>query len=158
MTAVWIGLDPGVRGAVCVLTEHGPTFFDTPTVTTKGTRQEYLTPQMAKILAPYRDREDVKAALEQGIAMPGQASSSTFSTGLGNGIWQGILAAYAIPYDLVRAQVWKKAMGLPPGADKDASRALASRLFPAQEGWFARKKDADRAEAALMAEWRRRFR
>ena len=157
MTTIHVGIDPGVHGAVCVLTEHGPTFFDTPTVTTKGTRQEYLTPQMARILAPYRDREDVKAVLEKGIAMPRQASTTTYLMGRGGGLWEGILAAYSIPFDLVPPSAWKKSMGL-TGQDKDASRALASQLFPAQSQWFARKKDDGRAEAALLAEFARRFR
>ncbi len=36
-------------------------------------------------------------------------------------------------------------------ADKDASRAMACRLFPRHSALFARKKDDGRSEAALLA-------
>jgi hypothetical protein len=48
---------------------------------------------------------------------------------------------------------WKKAMRLKGG--KDESREAAMRLWPASAGLFARVKDNDRAEAALIAEWGR---
>lgn len=37
------------------------------------------------------------------------------------------------------------------GKDKDAARALAIELWPAQAQLFARKKDQGRADAALIA-------
>jgi hypothetical protein len=49
----------------------------------------------------------------------------------------------------VPPQKWKKAMGL--GSNKDESRILASRQWPDSAHMFNRKKDADRAEAALIA-------
>ena len=41
--------------------------------------------------------------------------------------------------------------------DKDSSRARALELWPERAELFKRKKDADRAEAALLAEWGRRL-
>ena len=41
----------------------------------------------------------------------------------------------------------------PAKADKDESRAIACRMWPEWSDRFARVKDADRAEAALIAHW-----
>lgn len=63
-----------------------------------------------------------------------------------------VLTLSAIPMVLVAPTVWKKEMKLPGGRDgKEKSRGLAIRLFPACANMFARKKDAGRAEAALIA-------
>ena len=89
------------------------------------------------------------AFVEQVGAMPKQGVSSTFRFGMAYGIIRGILAARGLPYQLVRPQVWKKAMGV--GRDKDECRLLAARMFPKQADLFVRKKDANRAEAVLIA-------
>ena len=57
-----------------------------------------------------------------------------------------------IPTIPIRPAVWKKGMRVGGGAEgKDQCRAMAIRLFPACADAFARKKDAGRAEAALLA-------
>ena len=43
-------------------------------------------------------------------------------------------------------------MGLPTGADKETSRAMALRLWPSLASSLARKRDEGRAEALLLAE------
>ena len=150
----WIGIDPGLSGAIAFIDESGGLIVhDAPTVVVKGTRREYLTPQMAALLSGVTGR----AALEQGIPMPRQASNTTYLMGKGGGLWEGILAASGIAYDLVPPQKWKRALGIPVGSDKGASRALASRLFPEYAHLFARVKDDGRAEASLIAEYRRRI-
>jgi hypothetical protein len=50
--------------------------------------------------------------------MPGQGTRSTFTVGLGFGLWLGLLSAFQIPYTRVRPGVWKRALGL-PGKDKE---------------------------------------
>jgi crossover junction endodeoxyribonuclease RuvC len=49
-------------------------------------------------------------------------------------------------------------MGIPGGADKDASRLMAQQLFPTLVSELKRKKDHGRADAVLLAEWLRRQR
>lgn len=151
----YIGIDPGLSGAVAILSDDGVlTVVDTPVAVVKNTRREYLVGGMVAAIPP---GDDVVAALEAGIPMPRQASNTTYLMGKGGGLWEGILAAEDIPYDLVPPQKWKKALGIPPKSDKGASRALASRLFPKYAHLFARVKDDGRAEAALIAEYRRRI-
>jgi crossover junction endodeoxyribonuclease RuvC len=49
--------------------------------------------------------------------------------------------------------VWKRIIGIPPGkiGTKDMARSEAIRRWPQHAALFARVKDADRAEAALIA-------
>lgn len=153
---IYIGIDPGMNGAVAAIHEGRVGVWDTPTVPVKK-GHEYLVASMVQLLrdAVASDWPAV-AVLEQGIAMPRQASSSTYKAGRGVGLWEGALAGLGIPYELVRPAQWKKALGIPAGADKAASRSYAQRLFPAQVEAFKRVKDDGRAEAVLLAEWRRR--
>jgi hypothetical protein len=83
--------------------------------------------------------------------MPGQETRSTFTVGLGFGIWLGVLAALALPYTRVRPAIWKRALGL--GKDKEQARLRAMQLFPQAD--LRRKRDHGRAEALLLAWWGR---
>ena len=154
---VWIGIDPGLSGAVAFLDESGLSVVDTPVAVVKATRRDYLTGSMADCILDTVDNRPAAAALEQGIPMTRSASNVTYLLGRGGGLWEGILAASTIPYELATPRKWKKAMGIPSGSDKGASRMLASRLFPEHAHLFARVKDDGRAEAALLAEYRRRI-
>jgi crossover junction endodeoxyribonuclease RuvC len=47
---------------------------------------------------------------------------------------------------------WKRIADIPPGVEnKDLARARAIARWPARAELFARKRDVDRAEAALIA-------
>ena len=62
------------------------------------------------------------------------------------------LGALKVPMILVTPQKWKRHFRL-IGSDKEASRTMALRLFPACAEHFQRKKDHGRAEAALLARY-----
>ena len=87
--------------------------------------------------------------------MPKQGVTSSFSFGFSAGVIQGIIAANLIPMQLVRPAVWKRTMGLTK--DKDSSRQKASALYPRFCSHWALKKDVDKAEAALIATYGRRY-
>lgn len=91
------------------------------------------------------------AVVERVGSRPGEGHTASFKFGTGWGMIRGVLAACHVPLYLVTPQAWKKHHHL-IGKDKEASRALAMRLWPGVER-FARKKDDGRAEAALMARW-----
>ena len=115
---IYIGIDPGLNGAVGVITRHGQSYigsdhvnvFDTPTALVEGekTKRKYLVPAMALLLKPFADRSDVVAVLENVHSMPKQGVSSSFCFGESKGMWEGILAAYNIPTEMVSPQRWKK--------------------------------------------------
>ena len=81
--------------------------------------------------------------------MPKQGVSSSFSFGFAAGAAQAMATANAIPIRLVRPNIWKKALKLTGG--KDASRRLASELFPRYADQWVLKEHDGRAEAALLA-------
>jgi crossover junction endodeoxyribonuclease RuvC len=170
---VYIGIDPGVTGAVAYIASGQlageVTVADTPTImmTTAGKRRrQHDEHGMADILRSARSISggDAIAYIEwaQPFAArdeegrPRQGVVSMFSYGDGFGLWRGMLVGLAIPYVKVRPQEWKRWMLRGQGGrDKNVSRAVAQQLFPLCD--FGRKKDAGRAEAALIAEYGRRM-
>ena|SRR5271165_4412275 len=160
---IYIGIDPGLNGAIGVLSEISPYWrsevHDTPTMVVSGTKDKrvYNVPAMAALLKPFKGA-DALVVLEAVHSMPKQGVSSSFSFGEGFGMWKGIIAAYELPLELVSPQRWKKAILADQGKGKDASRFKAIALFPALAEQLARKKDDGRAEAILMTEYGRRLR
>jgi hypothetical protein len=176
---IFIGIDPGVSGALAVI-GNDVQVHDAPTIETRGTRREFMLPEMRKLLreATGNGLDQAYAIVEDVNPMPreGVVSAGAFMRGVG--LWEGLLAGLDIPFSKVRPQVWKKefAISMPPakptkGRKKDPkveeaerrkrqidqkSRAIiiAQRLFPTMS--LARKKDHGRAEALLIAEYARR--
>ncbi|MBB6254110.1 hypothetical protein [Nitrospirillum iridis] len=145
---VVIGIDPGLSGAIAVLSPDGAlVVHDMPTH--RLTRTELDLPALAHIFDGLAKEAAPVAFLERVGAMPGQGVSSMFKFGTCFGALQGLLAAHFIPVTLVTPQSWKRAMGCPAG--KDAARARASQLLPRQAGLWPLKKHDGRAEAALIA-------
>lgn len=160
---IFLGIDPGLDGALAILWSPHPSHidvYDTPTVTvqaSKGTKREYNEAQMRSYLAPFAGEQAV-VFIEKVHSMPGQGVRSMFSMGYGVGLWEGLLAGLGIPYERVAPQRWQKLMLADEGKGKDAARLQAQRIFPQYAQLFARKKDHGRADAALMAEFGRRTR
>lgn len=102
-------------------------------------------------------KEPTVCCLEHVSAMPGQGVTSMFNFGLNFGWIQGLLAAFGIPYQLVRPQRWKKEFSITN--DKNSSIAVCKRLFPDVPLYRTdrcRKEDDNMAEALLLCEYARR--
>lgn len=144
-----LGVDPGLGGALALIEtslDH-LVVHDMP-VAPSGTRgRREITPvllaNMIRALDP-----DV-AYLELVHAMPKQGVTSVFTFGQGYGMLRGVLGALSVPTHLVRPEAWKRVLRL--DQDKAGARAMAINLFPRHATLFARAKDHDRAEAALLA-------
>lgn len=162
-----IGVDPGLTGSVAVLswvrkdeppqvaagsvtTAVSTAIFDTPIVKTNRGR-DFAVPLMVAGLRHIEDVASAHAFIEDQHGFPGQGRTSVGSLMRGYGLWLGILAALGIPYTIVQPAVWKRAMGLPTGSDKQASRLRAMQLYPQMAGELARVRDHGRAEALLIA-------
>ena len=148
---IYMGIDPGLHGALALIDSDGNLIdiWDTPLI-----GKEYDLREMACLI---RDHLPNGCAIEEQHAMPKQGVTSTFQTGFGFGLWMGFLTAYWVKHEKVRAQDWKKALGIPAGSDKSASVAAAQRLFPGGDFTGPRGGIKDgRADAALIAEYRRR--
>jgi len=147
----WIGIDPGLTGAVAVFESGSLTIVeDLPTMAkTTGRGRELDAVWFADQLDEWKRGADaIYIELQQ--PMPRQGVSSTFATGMTYGAICAICSFAHIPVFRVRPNAWKKAAGLLK-KDKDCSRTLAMRMWPTHRKEFARKKDHNRAEAALIA-------
>lgn len=153
----FIGIDPGLDGAVAILPDG--ILIDTPTLTVQGKgkskKREYAVASMVQTLIG-RASSESWCALEKIHAMPGQGVTSMFSMGVGLGLWRGILAALFIGHEEPTPQRWQKVMLDGMGKGKDASRLRAIQLFPQLADQLSRKKDHGRADALLLAEYARR--
>lgn len=162
----FIGIDPGISGALALITPHGLQILaDIPVMLRSApgakVRNQVNGAALNEILKDWTsesDKNEIMVVIEKVQAMPGKmggamapaaTSSSTFSLGLSAGIIEGVVAARGLPHMLVHPATWKAYFKLAKG--KDAARARAQRLYPAAD--IARKKDHNRAEAILLARY-----
>jgi len=161
---VFVGIDPGLQGAVAFVNERGGfvDVFDAPTLKVKksgkGHKNTYLVGEMHAQLARRINLMNVAcAAIEYQASRPGQGAPATFSQGYGYGLWTMALASLKIPYEIVQPRKWKTDMRIPSGSDKSASIIMATQLFPHAPLVTQRGREIDgRAEALLIAEHLRR--
>jgi crossover junction endodeoxyribonuclease RuvC len=148
-----LGIDLGLHGAVARLTLAGELLgvFDAPTLRDGAKGRESINPPlMAQLIA---DCHAARAYVEFVGPRPHEGPLGAFSFGRALGVTVGICAAYAIPVSFITAPVWKRLVGIAPGAAgaKDAARSEAVRRWPAHASLFARVRDDGRAEACLIA-------
>jgi len=141
-----IGIDPGKTGAIAMLYQAGHPKWgklyieDMPVL-----GKEINGAAFADILEEFPPIIIYIEAVNSRL----MGRQSAFNFGQGIGVLKGVIAAKRISYCQVSPAKWKSHFKLP--ADKDAARAKATQLFPANADLFKRKKDDGRAEAALIA-------
>jgi len=146
---IYIGIDPGKDGAMAIIYPDE----DIRVYTFDPEAYRFFLDDIFQGSAAVQTR----CCLERVGAMPGQGVTSMFKFGENFGFIQGLLTAYAIPYELVTPQKWKKEFQIT--GDKNSSIAVCKRLFP---GVSLRRTDRCKrdhdgmAEALLMAEYARR--
>lgn len=153
MSKYSIGIDPGLSGAIAIISPESLKIFDMPTMTVERngkSKRQVSANELAEMLYLYSGR-DCHVYCERVSAMAGQGVTSVFSFGRSFGMIEGILAAFKMPVTFVPPATWVKAIGR--GHGKDASRARAMELFPSDQDQFKRVKDDGRADAALIAYW-----
>ena len=150
-----IGIDPGIKGAICIL-KDGVVIdvFDMPVmpVGKKNKSQvngSQIYNEIQKVIEN-KDKQDIKVVIEQVSAMPGQGVTSMFNFGQSYGVLKGIFSAMQIPMDFVSPVKWKKYYNL-INTQKDSSRTKAIEFFPYISSKLSRKKDANKADAILIA-------
>ena len=149
MTDVVLGIDPGAHGAVVVFHDGHPVeIHDAPALEVKTGRPAVNAPLLAALIAK---THAAVAYCEHVGARPTDARAAASSFGRSRGVLEGICGALKIPIVFITPPVWKRMAGVAPGAEnKDAARAVAIAKWPALADLFARKRDIDRAEAALI--------
>ncbi|MDR1558586.1 MAG: hypothetical protein LBS84_02600 [Clostridiales bacterium] len=153
---VSIGIDPGINGAIAAINAGSMEVLeviDTPVVTSDGKRL-YDIGGIADAIRHMCLFGDAVVILEQAQAMPGQGVSSTFATGRGFGIWEGVLSALDVPYRTIRPVVWtRKIFAGMSGEGKARAIQFALRMFPGCEltPKGSRKPRDGRADALCLA-------
>jgi len=152
-----IGIDPGISGSICFF-EDGRILdvIEMPTMTDgkKNKKQVNGSQIYNEIIKKIEqiDKKDIKVIIEQVSAMPGQGVTSMFNFGQSFGILKGICSAMQLPMYFVRPAKWKKYFNL-INSEKDASRTKAIEIFPYFSSNLSKKKDANKADAILIANY-----
>lgn len=150
---IFIAIDPGLTGAIAAIDDQAQLILceDLPVIR-HGKLAWIDANELTSLLMAARDGRPARIIVERSQAMPGQGVSSTFCIGVVLGSLLAACQRIAVPLDLVTASAWKAAMGL--GSDKSVSLDRARLAFPAAD--LDRKRDHNRAEALLLAEYNRR--
>ena len=150
-----IGIDPGISGSICFF-EDGKIIdvIEMPTMTEgkknkKQVNGSQIYNEFLKRINKFH-RDDIRVIVEQVSAMPGQGVTSMFNFGQSFGILKGICSAMQLPIYFVRPTKWKKYFNL-INSEKDASRTRAIEIFPYFSSQLSKKKDANKADAILIA-------
>ena len=152
-----IGIDPGISGSICFF-EDGKILevIEMPVMTEgKKNKKQVNGSQIyneINLKIKNIDKKKIIVVIEQVSAMPGQGVTSMFNFGQSFGVIKGICSAMQLPMYFVRPAKWKKYFNLIK-TEKDASRTKATELFPNFSNKMAKKKDANKADAILIASY-----
>lgn len=149
----YIGIDPGLKGAIAAISEDGKVLWidDLP---------KWLCMYPARIVEALADGSEYKVAHEDVHGRPGQScvANTTFMKAAGSSEILGRTYAKTLDdFILVAPQTWKKhfgliSKGLTKTERKKLSIDLARKLFPDVADQLTASKDG-RAEALLIAEY-----
>ena len=150
-----IGIDPGISGSICFFKDGKVVdIIEMPNMAEgkKNKRQVNGAQIYNEISSRIKNfsKEDTKVVIEQVSAMPGQGVTSMFNFGQSFGVLKGICSAMQLPMYFVRPAKWKKYFSL-INSEKDASRTKVIQIFPYISSQLSKKKDANKADAILLA-------
>lgn len=144
---IWIGIDPGAKGALALIGSTGePKLipFD---------QRLYIE----RLKALKETGEKCVCCIEAVQPIRGNGIIALFRLGQSYGWLLGILDAIGIPYQPITPQKWKKEFGLT--SDKAKSIEVCRRLYPdvnLKRTERSKKDDDNCAEAVLMATYAKR--
>jgi len=158
---LYLGLDPGLSGALAGVDRAGTAIFvlPMPTLQIRTNKSDKSTLDLLAIrdsLRELRVRYRVRACVEKVHAMPKQGVTAMFNFG-GNyvALKMGLICC-DIPFQEVTPQAWQKKFLAGTGLGKEESLRVALNRFPSVT-WsnFAQAKQKGIADALLIAEYLR---
>lgn len=111
--AVYIGIDPGASGSMCIITETSIEFYDFK----KGGIPNYV-----KALQALDKNDTGFIYLEKVHSMTAQGVKSVFSFGQRFGELQGMLLTLGLDFNLVPPRTWQKQIGVEAKSGKEGIR------------------------------------
>ena len=152
-----VGIDPGIAGAICFFSNGKvidvidmPTMFD-GNKNKKQVNGRQIFYEISEVKKNF-SFETFNVVVEHVTAMPGQGVTSMFNFGQSFGVIKGICSAMEMPIFYVRPVKWKKHFNL-LNSEKDSSRTKAIEMFPKISHKLSRKKDNNKADAILIAQY-----
>ena len=145
---VYIGIDPGAKGAMALL-EDGERL---PKIIPYN-KEDYID----RLRTLFYEEAECICCIEAVHALPKQGLTSTWNFGVSYGWLLGLLDTLAIPYQPITPQKWKREFGLT--SDKAKSIEVCKRLFPGVNllrTERSRKEDDGMAEALLLSLYAKR--
>jgi len=148
---LYLGIDTGVANGALGAIDHNGEYVDSFMIDHKDKHILALVFK-SRILSIVDPKIGAEICMEQVHAMPKQGISSTWNFARAVGVISAVCElTFPNSFTLVSPQRWKKHFGL--SADKNEALDLARKLFP--KASLKLKKDINRAEALLIAEyWR----
>ena len=152
-----IGIDPGITGAISFF-EDGELkdVIDMPTMASGNKNKKQINGSQIfneiSLRTQNHKSKNINVVVEQVSAMPGQGVTSMFNFGQSFGVLKGVCAAMQLPIFFVRPAKWKKYYDL-INSQKDSSRVKAIEMFPKFSSMLSRKKDTNKADAILIANY-----
>lgn len=152
---IFAGIDPGVTGALVLLTETSGVLYaePLPVLPYRNTRRQVNCRELHSRLSALREPgiESI-VTIEDVHAFPKQGVSSTFSFGMSFGQSLGVIESLGLRHQLVTPQRWQKLLfaGM-KGEPKQLAQLAAHRLWPGNTF-----KHGGILDALLIAEYGRR--
>jgi hypothetical protein len=153
----FLGVDPGAKGAICLLDVSSGDVQFLPTPVRKG------MPSFNSVFAslwPVENINFVPAAVEDVHSLYGMSAKSNFAFGYNLGLVHALLRACGISYIEVAPKVWQKACSLPSRKElgdyplKQAVADVAHLLYPEADIYGPKGGLMDgRADALLIAHY-----
>lgn len=168
-----VGIDPGAKGAIALLDARTkddgvPRLLDVQTIPTQvfliGGRKSLVVDglKLAQLVWGWERAHDIiitHGAVERVAAMPADHAPQAFAFGRSLGSVSGVIQAQGIDLQFVPVATWRQIVGVPRALSdenrrkeiKALCRKRAAELWPTEATRFRRVKDADAAEAAMIA-------
>jgi hypothetical protein len=157
------GIDAGLKGALCLMTEKGGIVSHQPIPITKDNDFNYEA--LSEIISWWKGRVSM-CYMEKLWGQPKQSSKSTFGLGKSYGVMLGMLGAWQIPTELVAPKTWQAEIynALFSGkynrlmGSKDKALEASKILYPDLDMVIgrARKPHDGLVDSLLIAEYGRR--
>jgi len=158
MARVWVGIDPGKKGALSYIVEDQPPIVRSFPKLPNGAGDFQGMVRMVRDLL--EDLVDwggmVTVAVEAIHSFPHQSCVATFTQGTYYGGILGVVATCHVSYTLVQPKTWKAKVLLPEERKlgKPGSIQAVRRLIP---GWEGAELTDGEADAACIAWYARHF-
>ena len=146
---LYIGIDPGAVSGAWGIVDHNGKYWSCGNIPHDHGRIK--AKEFRAELSQAIDQQDAVIVIESVHSMPNQGVASTFKFGRAVGAIEAICESFFGTWFVVTPQRWKKDTGVTQ--DKDSALQLARQKFP--NAPLGLRKDHNKAEALLLAEWLR---